>query len=72
MPFLLPPQQVPAQESTTETVSTIDLLQLRTQALEKLSSGYKRLAHDNEVLKFKLTSMKEVMENKKRTRCLGI
>ena len=54
VPFTLPAQQVPAQESTTETVSTITLLQLRTQALDKRSSQYKRLAHDNEVLKLKM------------------
>ena len=49
VPFTLPAQQVPAQESTTETVSTITLLQLRTQAPDKLSIQYKRLAHDNDV-----------------------
>ena len=49
VPFVLPTQQVPAQESTTETVSTITLLQLRTQALDKLSIQYKLLAHDNGV-----------------------
>ena len=38
VPFVLPAQQVSAQQSTTETVSTITQLQLRTQALDKLSS----------------------------------
>ena len=44
VPFTLPAQQVPAQESTTETVSTITLLQLLTQALDKRSSQYKQSA----------------------------
>ena len=53
VPLVLPAQQVSAQQSTTKTVSTITLLQQRTQALDKLSSQYKRLVH-NEVLKFKM------------------
>ena len=49
VPIVLQAQQVSAQKSITERVSAITLLQLRTQALDKLSIQYKRLAHDNEV-----------------------
>ena len=51
-------QKISAQEPTTKALSTITLLQLRTQELDRLSSQYKRLAHDNEVLKFKINQYK--------------
>ena len=58
VPVVPPAQKISAQESTTEALSTITLLQLRTQELDRLSSQYKRLAHDNEVLKFKINQYK--------------
>ena len=58
VPIVMPAQQVSAQHSTTKAVSAITLLQLRTQALDKLSIQNKWLAHDDEVLKLKMTQYK--------------
>ena len=58
IPATQPARKISVQEPTSGALSTMSLLQLRTQELDRLSYQFKKMEHDNDVLKFKINQYK--------------